>query len=263
MTAPRRATRGSTRELLRDGDRRNVADRYRYWRLEAIVADLDRTRHRFHVAIENWEHDFNIGSVVRTANAFNAAAFHIVGRRRWNRRSHGDRPVPARVPPPGRRGAGRLGRGSAEGVASEAVWVRATPGVAVGGGIPGGVIPGDGIPGRRHTADRDRQCPRSGGLGDLRPARDCVLVFGQEGPGLTPAMQQVCQVVLHIEQFGSTARSTPERPRPSPHAWVAATWSANGHDRTTHPQPSGERNRHQNVGNRSPEARHGQHEPSH
>jgi hypothetical protein len=73
-------------DLLREGDRRNVADRYRYWTMDAVVADLDTRRHPFHVAIENWGHDFNIGSVVRTANAFNAAAFHIVGKRRWNRR---------------------------------------------------------------------------------------------------------------------------------------------------------------------------------
>ena len=73
-------------DLLRDGDTRNVVDRYRYWRHEAIVADLDTRRHEVHVAVENWEHDFNIGSVVRTANAFNVAGFHVVGRRRWNRR---------------------------------------------------------------------------------------------------------------------------------------------------------------------------------
>ena len=72
--------------LLAEGDRRNVVDRYRYWRLEAIVADLDDRRHPFHVAIENWQHDLNIGTVVRTANAFLAAEVHIVGRRRWNRR---------------------------------------------------------------------------------------------------------------------------------------------------------------------------------
>ncbi len=72
--------------LLAEGDRRNVVDRYRYWRLEAIVADLDLRRHDFHVAIENWQHDFNIGTVVRTANAFLAAEVHIVGNRRWNRR---------------------------------------------------------------------------------------------------------------------------------------------------------------------------------
>src|SRR3712207_7490344 len=73
-------------ELLANGDRRNVVDRYRYWRREAIVADLDLRRHDFHVAIENWQHDFNIGTIVRTANAFLAAEVHIVGNRRWNRR---------------------------------------------------------------------------------------------------------------------------------------------------------------------------------
>src|SRR5918998_1095301 len=72
--------------LLAAGDQRNVIDRYRYWRIEAIVADLDQRRHPVHVAIENWTHDLNIGTVVRNANAFLAAAVHIVGRRRWNRR---------------------------------------------------------------------------------------------------------------------------------------------------------------------------------
>ena len=73
-------------ELLAQGDRRNVVDRYRYWTLDAIRADLDTRRHDFHVAIENWQHDFNIGTIVRTANAFLAAEVHIVGNRRWNRR---------------------------------------------------------------------------------------------------------------------------------------------------------------------------------
>ena len=73
-------------DLLAHGDRRNVVDRYRYWRLDAIVADLDETRHPLQIAIQNWEHDFNIGSMVRTANAFNVGGVHILGRRRWNRR---------------------------------------------------------------------------------------------------------------------------------------------------------------------------------
>ena len=73
-------------DLLRDGDRRNVVDEYRYWSVDAIVADLDTRRHPLHIAIENWQHDLNIGSIVRTANAFNVSAVHIVGKRRWNRR---------------------------------------------------------------------------------------------------------------------------------------------------------------------------------
>ena len=67
-------------------DTRNVIDRYKGWPMERIVADLDSRRHDFHVAIENWQHDFNIGSVVRTANAFLAKEVHIIGNRRWNRR---------------------------------------------------------------------------------------------------------------------------------------------------------------------------------
>jgi hypothetical protein len=73
-------------ELLEQGDRRNVLDKYRYWKLSAIVADLDTKRHDLQIAIENWQHDLNIGSIVRTANAFNVSAVHIVGKRDWNRR---------------------------------------------------------------------------------------------------------------------------------------------------------------------------------
>jgi rRNA methylases len=73
-------------ELLEHGDTRNVVDEYRYWSREAIIADLDRRRHPLQVGIENFAHDMNIGSVVRTANAFNVAEVHIVGKRRWNRR---------------------------------------------------------------------------------------------------------------------------------------------------------------------------------
>ena len=72
--------------LLAAGDRRNVVDRYRYWSQQATISDLDGRRHPFHVAVENWQHDFNIGAVVRNANAFLAAEVHIVGKRRWNRR---------------------------------------------------------------------------------------------------------------------------------------------------------------------------------
>jgi tRNA G18 (ribose-2'-O)-methylase SpoU len=156
-------------DLLRDGDRRNVVDRYRYWRTEAIVADLDTRRHPFHVAIENWAHDLNIGSVVRTANAFNAAAVHVVGRRRWNRRGAmvTDRylhlvhhPEPADL----------------------AAWARAE-------GLP--LVGVDNLPG-------------SVPLETAVLPRECVLVFGQEGPGLSDATRAAVSSVLSIAQFGST-----------------------------------------------------------
>jgi tRNA G18 (ribose-2'-O)-methylase SpoU len=161
-------------ELLRDGDRRNVVDRYRYWRHEAIVADLDRSRHAFHVAVENWGHDFNIGSVIRTANAFNAAAFHIIGRRRWNRR-----------------GAMVTDRYQHE---HHHATVADFLGWAASAGRGGGRLAVVGID----------NLPGSMPLETAALPRECVLVFGQEGPGLSPEVRAACDAVLHIEQFGST-----------------------------------------------------------
>ncbi|MBX9244801.1 RNA methyltransferase [Actinotalea ferrariae] len=156
-------------ELLAHGDRRNVVDRYRYWTVEAIVADLDTRRHPFHVAIENWAHDLNIGSVVRTANAFNAAGVHVVGRRRWNRRGAmvTDRYLHVHHHPD---------------VAHLLAW-------AAEEGLP--VLGVDNLPGS--VALEGYPLPRA-----------CVLLFGQEGEGLSAAAGAACADVLHIRQFGST-----------------------------------------------------------
>lgn len=156
-------------ELLAEGDARNVVDRYRYWRLDAIVADVDTRRHRLHVAIENVVHDSNIGSVVRTANAFAVAEVHIVGRRRWNRRGAmvTDRYQHLR---------------HHESVPEFLAWAREA-GVHVLGvdNLPGSV-------------------PLEGAALE----EDAVLVFGQESTGLTPEMVAGCERVLHITQYGST-----------------------------------------------------------
>ena len=161
-------------ELLADGDRRNVADRYRYWSVEAIVADLDTRRNPFHVAIENWAHDLNIGSVVRTANAFNAAGVHIVGRRRWNRRGAmvTDRYLHVTHHPD---------------AAVLAEW-------AASAGSAGGRLPIVGID----------NVPGSVPIEGHELPRECVLLFGQESTGLTAEAQAACDVVLHITQYGST-----------------------------------------------------------
>ena len=156
-------------ELLAGGDRRNVVDAYRYWRHEAVVADLDTRRHPFHVAIENWQHDLNIGSVVRTANAFLAAAVHVVGRRRWNRRGAmvTDRYQHLRHHPD---------------VPALADWAAAQGLVLVG-------------------VDNGPGCEP---LERAELPRRCVLLFGQEGPGLSEAASNACAVTLSIAQFGST-----------------------------------------------------------
>lgn len=157
------------RELLAEGDRRNVVDAYRYWSMDAIVADLDAKRHPFHVAIENWQHDLNIGTIVRSANAFLAAEVHIVGRRRWNRRGAmvTDRYQHVR---------------HHEDVAAFAAWARRA-------GLP--VIAVDNVDG---SVPIDRA--------DLPEA--CVLLFGQEGPGLSPEAIEAATGVVEITQYGST-----------------------------------------------------------
>ena len=156
-------------ELLAEGDRRNVLDQYRYWTREAIVADLDTRRHSFHVAIENWQHDFNIGTVVRNANAFLAAEVHIVGKRRWNRR-------------------GAMVTDRYQHVRHHAT----VTGFADWAGTVGLAVLGiDILPGSQPLETA------------VLPER-CVLVFGQEGPGLSDEMQVHCAAVYSIAQFGST-----------------------------------------------------------
>jgi tRNA G18 (ribose-2'-O)-methylase SpoU len=156
-------------ELLEHGDRRNVVDRYRYWTREAIVADLDAHRHPFHVAIENWQHDFNIGAVVRNANAFLAAEVHIVGNRRWNRRGAmvTDRYQHIR---------------QHDDIAALTAWAAAQR-------LP--LVGIDNLPGSADISTAD--IPRA-----------CVLLFGQEGPGLSSQARDACSAVLHIPQYGST-----------------------------------------------------------
>jgi tRNA(Leu) C34 or U34 (ribose-2'-O)-methylase TrmL len=156
-------------ELLAHGDSRNVVDAYRYWTMDAIVADLDSRRHAFDVAIENWQHDLNIGSIVRTANAFLAGTVHIVGRRRWNKR-----------------GAMVTDRYQHvvhhDTIADLAAW-------ATEQGRP--IVAVDNVEG-------------SVDVTEFAFPRDAVLLFGQEGPGLSPEALDVADATVSIRQYGST-----------------------------------------------------------
>ena len=156
-------------ELLAEGDRRNVVDAYRYWSREAITEDIDKRRHSLHIAIENFENDANIGTVVRTANAFAVDTVHIVGRRRWNRR-----------------GAMVTDRYQHlmhhESVEKLIAWA-AEEGLTV--------VAIDNTPGcvPLETAEL--------------PERS-LLLFGQEVPGVTQAAQDAAVMTCSIAQFGST-----------------------------------------------------------
>lgn len=156
-------------ELLEKGDRRNVLDHYRYWSVAAIVADLDTKRHPLQIAIENWQHDLNIGSVVRTANAFNVSCVHIVGKRDWNKRGAmvTDKYLHVLHHPT---------------VADFAMWCREnhTPIIGID------------------------NLPISQQLENYQLPEKCVLFFGQEGAGMSDEGVAVCDVVLAIAQYGST-----------------------------------------------------------
>lgn len=156
-------------ELLVAGDRRNVADRYRYWTVEAVRADLAARAHPVHVAIENFAHDLNIGSVVRTANALGVAGVHVVGRRRWNRRGAmvTDRYITVH---------------HHDGPAALAAWAAAEGLPLIGVDNTEGAVP----------------------LETFDLPRACVLVLGQEGAGLSADAVRRCAAVLAITQFGST-----------------------------------------------------------
>nr|WP_228073440.1 TrmH family RNA methyltransferase [Corynebacterium sp. ED61] len=156
-------------ELLDEGDKRNVVDAYRYWTREAIVEDIDTRRHPLHIAIENFENDSNIGTVVRTANAFAVDTVHIVGRKRWNRRGamvtdryqhlihHAD-------------------------VSSVLEYAKAHDLTVVAVDNTPGSVP-------LETAELPERC---------------LLLFGQEGPGVTHEAQTGSSMTVSIAQFGST-----------------------------------------------------------
>ncbi len=155
--------------LLAEGDRRNVVDAYRYWTREAIVADIDTRRHPLHIAIENFGNDANIGGVVRTANAFAVDTVHIVGRRRWNRR--------------GAMVTDRYQRLRHHDTSAELLEFAAEARLSV--------VAVDNVPG-------------SVRLEQTALPRDCLLVFGQEGPGITADAKRGAALVVSIAQFGST-----------------------------------------------------------
>lgn len=156
-------------ELLALGDRRNVLDEYRYWTVEAIKADLDAKRFDVHVAIENWQHDSNIGTIVRSANAFNVAVVHVIGKRHWNRRGAmvTDRYLDVKHHATVDEFAEAMRQDEREVIAVD----------NIEGSIP---------------------------LAQTSLPKRAVLVFGGEGPGLSEAMQAVSKKMVMIEQFGST-----------------------------------------------------------
>ncbi|MFY9227818.1 MAG: TrmH family RNA methyltransferase [Candidatus Microsaccharimonas sp.] len=156
-------------ELLEHGDRRNVIDTYRYWKVEAIKADLDRTRIPLQIAVENVGRDFNMGTIIRSANAFNVRTVHIIGSRQWNKRGAMVTDIYMNI------------EYHTDVDAFDTAMRMAKK----------EIIAVDIVEGAKGIASVE-----------LNP--DCVLVFGAEGPGLSTELLSVADQVVMIEQLGST-----------------------------------------------------------
>lgn len=182
-------------ELLDNGDARNVLDRYRYWTVEAIRDDLDaRGRNGFEVAVENWTHDFNIGSMVRSANAFGAAEVHIVGPHKWNRK-------------------GSL-------MTELYQHVEHNPSIA------------DLVERTRQQKPNMRiiaidNVPGAVPMETYRFPDECLLIFGAEGPGLSQKALDMADDIVYITQFGSVRSiNAGAAAAITMHAWVAQHYAA-------------------------------------
>jgi len=153
--------------LLIEGDHRNVLDKYRYWTVEAIKADLDRSRIPLEIAVENVGRDFNMGTIVRTANAFNISKVHIIGRKQWNKRGAMVTDIYMNIQ---------------YHVDIDAFLHSVTDKEVIAIDIVDGAT----------------------GLSQTQLPRNAVLVFGAEGPGLSSELLEKAQRIVNIEQLGST-----------------------------------------------------------
>ncbi|KFI58565.1 TrmH family RNA methyltransferase [Bifidobacterium cuniculi] len=231
-------------ELLAQGDRRNVLDRYRYWGVEAIKADLDsRGRHGFEVAVENWTHDFNIGSMVRTANAFTANKVHIVGPHKWNRKGalmtelyqHVEHHPSIQELVDGWHE--RLAAQRAEALAVLEANQSPAGVVDAAADVPGDVpAPDDGTAAatradeaRRTLETLDRAKVIALDIVDgavpmetYRFPEKCLMLFGAEGPGLSDKALELADDVVYISQFGSVRSiNAGAAAAVAMHAWIA------------------------------------------
>lgn len=155
--------------LTAQNDTRNVIDKYKGLSVVEIKDDLDRSRHDFHVAIENFQHDFNIGTIARNANAFNAAGIHIIGRRHWNR------------------------RGAMKTEAYMNIFHHETGMEFIDWAKQNNL--------KLIAIDNQKGSKK---LNEIELEKGSILVFGNESDGLSKEMVEACKEMVAIEQFGST-----------------------------------------------------------
>lgn len=145
---------------------RNVIDQFKQLPDEEIRNRLKQTAFPYAVCIENWLQDFNIGTCIRNANAFNAKEIFYLGEKRFDRRS-------------------------SVGVQAytELKFLRTVDEFMELK--------------KRYTIIGVDNISGSVPIDDFQYPENPLFVFGGEGPGLTPGMQQLCDHMIMLEQFGS------------------------------------------------------------
>ncbi len=155
-------------ELVKNGDKRNVVDKYRNWTNEAIKEDMIANSTELEIAIENIAHDFNMGTIVRNANAFCVRRVHIIGRRQWNKR-------------------GAM-------VTNKYLDVVHHPTID---DFINSINPD------YHLITIDNQSGAENLAEDKLPLKS-VLIFGSESDGISPELLAKAETMVQIEQLGST-----------------------------------------------------------
>ena len=150
-------------------DPRNVIDKFKHVPESDIVRELDAADHGLIIALENTERDFNMGTIVRSANAFGVRRVIVIGRRQWNKR--------------GAMATDKYLHVEYLSATEEFVERMREEGRSI--------VAIDNVPGSVKLAQTELP-------------RDAVLVFGQEGPGISEELIEAADVIVAIEQFGST-----------------------------------------------------------
>lgn len=149
-------------------DTRNLIDEYKGLSNEEVFEALSKKRNGLEVAIENVEHDFNIGTVVRNANSFNVSKVHIIGKKKYNRR----------------------GAMCTDKYLEIMHWNNVEDFLASQQG--------------RELVAIENNTPRALPLGDKKFAEKTTLIFGSENNGISAELLEKAQDVRYIESFGST-----------------------------------------------------------
>jgi tRNA G18 (ribose-2'-O)-methylase SpoU len=149
-------------------DTRNLVDEYKGMPNEQVFLELEKKRTPLEIAIENVEHDFNIGTIVRSANSFNVNKIHIIGRKKYNRR----------------------------GAMCTDKYLKIIHHETIESFLN--------TQNNRELVAIENNTPRAQPLASKKFIQNTTLIFGSENNGITPELLEKAKDVRFIESFGST-----------------------------------------------------------